>query len=433
MRNATEKSMEQGVDVDLGWRGVGFTETAEFYYKVPCNGVDIFFVIPNSSLDDLEDVNVGNWEWNFGTVPKSGITIENCNMVEGIASCLDEGVCGSIDEGMERDDSNSDGMIKEDGMLYTQTMDSNSGWAEYKTKDPSPRNTDKGHDMMYQEEGEGEDSDSNGGFSSLAEEKGDDPSLNKSVVFRPLTGREDPTFCNGMIFISKRQLADALRQHDILQGKDGLENAIKELLSVIEHRHCVKHLHNFKSAGFGGQPLKDKIWNLARASYVGRFNALMEELHKEDPGAYVWLSHPDRNHCHWSRSHFIVTPKCDILLNNLCEPFNKVILFARDKPILTMLERLRLYLTDRLVKRRAFAFTWVDDLGPKIHKKIEKVKQRRWDLTGIPCENGAMVIAENGVQPEDYTVEDRGFSSWSFVRYLDELDVGPTTVPVRSF
>ncbi|KAH7838892.1 hypothetical protein Vadar_032338 [Vaccinium darrowii] len=32
-----------------------------------------------------------------------------------------------------------------------------------------------------------------------------------------------------------------------------------------------------------------------------------------------------------------------------------------------------------------------------------------------------------------YTVEDRDFSSWSFVRYLDELDVGPTTVPVRSF
>ncbi|KAH7849843.1 hypothetical protein Vadar_030552 [Vaccinium darrowii] len=31
------------------------------------------------------------------------------------------------------------------------------------------------------------------------------------------------------------------------------------------------------------------------------------------------------------------------------------------------------------------------------------------------------------------TVEDRDFSSWSFVRYLDELDVGPTTVPVRSF
>ncbi|KAH7863914.1 hypothetical protein Vadar_023393 [Vaccinium darrowii] len=31
------------------------------------------------------------------------------------------------------------------------------------------------------------------------------------------------------------------------------------------------------------------------------------------------------------------------------------------------------------------------------------------------------------------TVEDRDFSSWSFVRYLDELDIGPTTVPVRSF
>ncbi|KAH7845437.1 hypothetical protein Vadar_001962 [Vaccinium darrowii] len=95
----------------------------------------------------------------------------------------------------------------------------------------------------------------------------------------------------------------------------------------------------------------------------------------------------------------------------------------------------------RVVKRREFASTWHDDLGRKIHKRIEKVKQRygdyyivpcgndefearsfnggqhtvnlamqscscrRWELNGIPCEHGAIVIAHNGGQPEDYVNE----------------------------
>ncbi|XP_058215796.1 uncharacterized protein LOC131326905 [Rhododendron vialii] len=220
----------------------------------------------------------------------------------------------------------------------------------------------------------------------------------------------------------------------ILDKQKRLEHAIKELLPEIEHRHCVRHLHNnFKNVGYGGQVLHDKLWNLARASYVGKFNFLMRELEKEDPGALKRLSDPDRNPCHWSRSHFIVTPKCDILLNNLCETFNKAILPAMDKPILTMLEKLRTYFMKRLVDRRAFATKWVEELGPRIHDKIEKIKSRygdyivklcgegefearhirtshqyninlqthtcscrRWDLTGIPCEHAARVIVESG-------------------------------------
>ncbi|XP_058222967.1 uncharacterized protein LOC131332686 [Rhododendron vialii] len=195
----------------------------------------------------------------------------------------------------------------------------------------------------------------------------------------------------------------------------GLDNAIQELLPSMEHRHCARHLHNnFKNAGFPGQVLHDKMWNLARTSYVGRFNSLMEELKKEYSQEFTWLSHPDRNPCHWSRSHFMVFPKCDILVNNLCEPFNKAILCARDKPILTMLETLRTYFMNRLNEKRAFATKWVDHLGPKIHKKIEKMKKKygefnvipcgegRWELTGIPCVHPTAVIGQGGGKPEEY-------------------------------
>ncbi|KAH7841662.1 hypothetical protein Vadar_032772 [Vaccinium darrowii] len=227
---------------------------------------------------------------------------------------------------------------------------------------------------MYEEEEEGGEEDSDDGFGSMdeeEEEEGHDQTLNKKKVFRPLKGREEPVFCNGM----------------------GLENAIKDLLPAIEQRHCVRHLHNnFKNAGFADQALKDKMWNLARTSYVGKFNFLMEQLEKEDPVAFAWLSNQARNPCHWSR----------------------------------------------MVKRRDFANKSIDDLGPKIQKKIEKIKSRygdyliipcgkgefeakhihwgqysvnlqkqtcscrRWDLTGIPCEHGALVIAMEGGLVEDY-------------------------------
>ncbi|KAH7867232.1 hypothetical protein Vadar_030708 [Vaccinium darrowii] len=128
--------------------------------------------------------------------------------------------------------------------------------------------------------------------------------------------------------------------------------------------------------------------NLAWANYVGKFNFIMEELGKEGPGTFARLSHPDKNSCHRFRSHFILTPKCDILLNNFCKPFNEAILFARDKPIQALLERLRLYLMDRVIKRRALAITWVDGLGPKIHTKIEKVNKMYGDYYVVPCDDG---------------------------------------------
>ncbi|XP_058192881.1 uncharacterized protein LOC131310090 [Rhododendron vialii] len=52
--------------------------------QIKDNVVEIFLVISNSIVDDLLDVNVGNWEWDCGTFPESGITIENIDTIEGL-------------------------------------------------------------------------------------------------------------------------------------------------------------------------------------------------------------------------------------------------------------------------------------------------------------------------------------------------------------
>lgn len=44
----------------------------------------------------------------------------------------------------------------------------------------------------------------------------------------------------------------------------------------------------------------------------------IELIKAEDEDA--WLC--EKNPSHWARRNFRTTPKCDILLNNLCESFN---------------------------------------------------------------------------------------------------------------
>ncbi|KAH7835483.1 hypothetical protein Vadar_026509 [Vaccinium darrowii] len=102
-------------------------------------------------------------------------------------------------------------------------------------------------------------------------------------------------------------------------GEMGLINAIMNLLPCVEHRHCVRHLHsNMKRARHIGQAVKERLWSLARATYMGRFKSIMEEFKKEDDAAFKWLAKHEAHH--WSRSHFSEAPKCDMLLNNLCIP-----------------------------------------------------------------------------------------------------------------
>jgi hypothetical protein len=45
----------------------------------------------------------------------------------------------------------------------------------------------------------------------------------------------------------------------------------------------------------------------------------------------------------WTRSHFSFYPTGDMLANNIFGAFNGRILETRDKPILTMMERIRCY------------------------------------------------------------------------------------------
>lgn len=98
----------------------------------------------------------------------------------------------------------------------------------------------------------------------------------------------------------------------------------------------------------------------------------MKEMKKMSPDAHKWLE--GKPPSHWSKSHFSTQSKCDMLLNNLCESFNKFILNARDKPILTMMETIRTKLMQGIAIKSAKAEKYVGPLCPNIQKKkLDKV------------------------------------------------------------
>ncbi|XP_062075862.1 uncharacterized protein LOC133779988 [Humulus lupulus] len=131
----------------------------------------------------------------------------------------------------------------------------------------------------------------------------------------------------------------------ISDRKKGLSNALSTLFEGAEIRLCVRHLHsNFKKE-FPGLLLKQKLWACARASTPEEFKRKMAELKGVNEKAFDWLM--KKSPSEWFKSHFKTDVKCDMLLNNLCESFNTAILDARQKPIITLLEKIRYWLMSR--------------------------------------------------------------------------------------
>lgn len=120
--------------------------------------------------------------------------------------------------------------------------------------------------------------------------------------------------------------------------------------------------------------MKVTMMAAAQAYSTHGFQTNMDFIKAEDEKAYEWLMEKEPQH--WARCNFRTAIKCDILLNNLCECFNgtRAILLARQKPILSMLERIRMYILQRFTKQRLAVDRWHGDIGPRISEILEKNK-----------------------------------------------------------
>ncbi|KAJ9548062.1 hypothetical protein OSB04_020605 [Centaurea solstitialis] len=231
----------------------------------------------------------------------------------------------------------------------------------------------------------------------------------------------------------------------ISDRQKGIIPAIAKVFPAAEHRFCVRHIQQNMKQSWKGKVYNDMLWRCASATTIPQFHAEMEELRKFNAETYNWLKQIPPHH--WSRSHFTGRAVCDVLLNNMCEVFNKQLLGGRDKPILTALEFIREYLMRRLALVQKVIDKTHGPLTPTIAKMLIKTKKeasqlvvlwngeddyqikgawgeqccvnlvnkfcscRKWELTGIPCKHaiaaiwfsaangGAVALPENWVHP----------------------------------
>ncbi|PKI41144.1 hypothetical protein CRG98_038461, partial [Punica granatum] len=151
----------------------------------------------------------------------------------------------------------------------------------------------------------------------------------------------------------------------------GLVQSLKELFPDVEKRFCTRHLwKNLCTIPTikKGKDLKDLLWTAARATYAAEFFRAMEVFKREDEKAWQWLQ--DKVPSQWSKSHFRPYPKCDVILNNHCECFNRWIIEARDKPILTLLETIRTQLMKMMVLKRKVAEKYTESGAEKFSVSV---------------------------------------------------------------
>ncbi|XP_047157080.1 uncharacterized protein LOC124827934 [Vigna umbellata] len=192
----------------------------------------------------------------------------------------------------------------------------------------------------------------------------------------------------------------------------GLLPAIYELLPRAEHRFCMRHLYaNFRKK-FSGQNLKNLMWKDATNTYPQALEREMLNIKEVNQEAYKYL--------------------IAISLS--------VIVDARGKPIITMLEEIKVYLMKRWATNRIKMCNMDFDICPKIRKRLTKESNlsknwipswsaeklyevrhfaqitnkfvvnldnqecscRKWLIIGIPCCHVTAAMKFLNFDPEDY-------------------------------
>nr|GEZ41771.1 hypothetical protein [Tanacetum cinerariifolium] len=162
--------------------------------------------------------------------------------------------------------------------------------------------------------------------------------------------------------------------------------------------------------------------NAAKATSIGEFKKKMAELKSYNSDAYDWLMKILSKQ--WSMAYFSGRSKCDILLNNICEVFNRQLVDGRDQPIITCLEYIRKYLMKRIVVVQKVIAKTVGPLTPSmtaLFDAIKKATEYIWELTRIPCKHIVATIykmSENSMGvaiPEQWGHDAYRLETWAHI------------------
>ncbi|WVY90437.1 hypothetical protein V8G54_035951 [Vigna mungo] len=242
---------------------------------------------------------------------------------------------------------------------------------------------------------------------------------------------------------------------------EGLLAAFEDVLPRVEQRFCVRHL-------------------AAIATHPQEWETKMRNIKAINLEAFKYLiSIPPI-------SRFTSRSKCDTLVNNMCEAFNSVLVDSRSKPIISMLEDIRVYIMNRWAANRKKMTQYQATICPKVWNRFQKeswlgrywlprwsgdklfevihISQfghqfvvnvdtmectcRKWAITGIPCTHAITAMKFLNINAEHYidhwfrksTYEEtyngiiypiNGQHIWEVTPYSDILPPKKKTMPGR--
>ncbi|KAH0732761.1 hypothetical protein KY289_003949 [Solanum tuberosum] len=142
----------------------------------------------------------------------------------------------------------------------------------------------------------------------------------------------------------------------------GLLDAVSQVFPKAHHRWCARHIEANWSKAWKGVQMRKLLWWSAWCTYEEEFHdqlKVMGAVSKQAAKDLVW--YPAQN---WCRAYFDTVCKNHSCENNFTESFNKWILEAKAKPIIKMLENIRIKIMNRLQKLEEEGKNWKGDFSP---------------------------------------------------------------------
>ncbi|GKE77096.1 hypothetical protein Tco_1543216, partial [Tanacetum coccineum] len=139
---------------------------------------------------------------------------------------------------------------------------------------------------------------------------------------------------------------------------------------------------------YSGLEFRQLFWAASKASYPQLFKKIMDKIKSANPNADKYLM--DKNPKTWPKAFFEVDRGCEAIENGFSECFNSVIVSVRHKPLLTMLEAIRVIVLERMNKIREISRKW--NLGVRsgsegftVDEGKKTCSYRMWQLSRILC------------------------------------------------
>ncbi|XP_057747864.1 uncharacterized protein LOC130967058 [Arachis stenosperma] len=218
----------------------------------------------------------------------------------------------------------------------------------------------------------------------------------------------------------------------------GLLSAVQEVMPHVHHRFCVWHLWRNFNKQWKDLELRGLLWECARSTTYQDFSDNMKKIKKINEDAWNYLNKWPMES--WTKSAFSHAPKLDNICNNACEVFNARIKEARAKPIITLLEEVRMFVLRTIAKNKVKLAKHVGKLPPVVQSRLDKIRKESkswmpiwtgddeyekfevhghptnmvvdlgkrlctcqfWMLTGMPCVHACAALARVNKRPEDF-------------------------------